>query len=541
MRGNTRGAAVAALLFILMAFPSAGIAQTRPSVAPPQMPISPLPSAPTMQMPILPAPILVPPQMPPSPSPSAPSMPMPEMSVPPIPVMPPGLEATDTTLNALYQRIVELYEAGTYDEAVPLADELLSSIQMRFGPNSTTAAAAMSVLARLYQAKGNFRDAEKHLNAALAINKQQLQPNHPNIAGDLGAMAQLYQAEGRFDEAEPLYQRALTMSEKVDPADPANVGRALNNLAWLYQEQGRYAEAEPLVERSLPIIEKSLGAKDDHYGRALDTLAKLREGQGRVSEAEQLYRRALAILVASLGPAHDGVATSRENLGGLLKSLNRLDEAEPLLKEALETQQRVYGAENPRLVSSLSQLGDLYRLQGKSVEAESYFLRALAIHKANTREIDVYFATNRAPVEGAKTVAFGSVASPNLTFGRATVVIAKPEASRGRALVSGPIVNAPPEHAPPSVEITEVSRLAIRTVAVGDDWTSPRARKAFQKQVFVFVPGFNVSFENALRRTAQIAYDVDFDGAAFLFSWPSGSGLASYLYSADKPKRLPTS
>jgi pimeloyl-ACP methyl ester carboxylesterase len=51
--------------------------------------------------------------------------------------------------------------------------------------------------------------------------------------------------------------------------------------------------------------------------------------------------------------------------------------------------------------------------------------------------------------------------------------------------------------------------------------------------VFVFVPGFNVSFENALRRTAQIAYDVDFEGAAVLFSWPSGSGLMSYFSSTE--------
>jgi esterase/lipase superfamily enzyme len=42
------------------------------------------------------------------------------------------------------------------------------------------------------------------------------------------------------------------------------------------------------------------------------------------------------------------------------------------------------------------------------------------------------------------------------------------------------------------------------------------------------VHGFNVSFENALRRTAQIAYDLDFDGAPFLFSWPSRDSLLSY-------------
>jgi esterase/lipase superfamily enzyme len=173
-------------------------------------------------------------------------------------------------------------------------------------------------------------------------------------------------------------------------------------------------------------------------------------------------------------------------------------------------------------------------MQGKSGAAEAYFLRALAIHKANTREIDVYFATNRAPVEGSKTVAFGSLAAKSLTLGQAKVVVAKPDSAGGLPRSSDPFVDGAQVNQGARVEVTEVARLAIRTIAAGVDWASPQNRKPFQKQVFVFVPGFNVSFENALRRTAQIAYDVDFDGAAVLFSWPSGSGLSSYLYSSAK-------
>ena len=62
------------------------------------------------------------------------------------------------------------------------------------------------------------------------------------------------------------------------------------------------------------------------------------------------------------------------------------------------------------------------------------------------------------------------------------------------------------------------------------------AASVFPKQVFVFVHGFNVSFENALRRTAQIAYDLNFDGAPFLFSWPSGDGMLE-LFSYQSRKR----
>lgn len=53
---------------------------------------------------------------------------------------------------------------------------------------------------------------------------------------------------------------------------------------------------------------------------------------------------------------------------------------------------------------------------------------------------------------------------------------------------------------------------------------------AFKDHAVVFVHGFNTSFDNALYRTAQIAYDLKFDGAPFVYSWPSGGKVASYTY-----------
>ena len=49
----------------------------------------------------------------------------------------------------------------------------------------------------------------------------------------------------------------------------------------------------------------------------------------------------------------------------------------------------------------------------------------------------------------------------------------------------------------------------------------------------VFVHGYNTAFDYALFRTAQMAYDLEFDGASFLYSWPSGGGSASYGYDRD--------
>jgi esterase/lipase superfamily enzyme len=49
------------------------------------------------------------------------------------------------------------------------------------------------------------------------------------------------------------------------------------------------------------------------------------------------------------------------------------------------------------------------------------------------------------------------------------------------------------------------------------------------RDLLVFVHGFNVSFEEAAVRAAQIAADLSFDGTVVLFTWPSAASVTSYL------------
>ncbi len=46
--------------------------------------------------------------------------------------------------------------------------------------------------------------------------------------------------------------------------------------------------------------------------------------------------------------------------------------------------------------------------------------------------------------------------------------------------------------------------------------------------IMIFIHGFNQSFENVAKRTAQIAIDLDFRGVPLMFSWPSNNSLFDY-------------
>jgi esterase/lipase superfamily enzyme len=48
------------------------------------------------------------------------------------------------------------------------------------------------------------------------------------------------------------------------------------------------------------------------------------------------------------------------------------------------------------------------------------------------------------------------------------------------------------------------------------------------KDLLVFIHGYNVDFESAVRRTAQIAVDLPFEGVPVCYSWPSQGSLIGY-------------
>lgn len=56
-------------------------------------------------------------------------------------------------------------------------------------------------------------------------------------------------------------------------------------------------------------------------------------------------------------------------------------------------------------------------------------------------------------------------------------------------------------------------------------------RKSSKQEALVFIHGYNVTFNDAALRTAQLTYDLGFDGAPILYSWPSRGHI--YNYNAD--------
>jgi esterase/lipase superfamily enzyme len=116
---------------------------------------------------------------------------------------------------------------------------------------------------------------------------------------------------------------------------------------------------------------------------------------------------------------------------------------------------------------------------------------------------------------------------------------------RGEALIFGTCeVSIPRGHQPGELETPFILRRAFespeRHVVLLS--VTPKSRDEVfaqmavmlanrpERTAFVFVHGFNNSFEDAARRTAQIYYDVGFDGVPLFYSWPSKGKANDYSY-----------
>jgi esterase/lipase superfamily enzyme len=148
--------------------------------------------------------------------------------------------------------------------------------------------------------------------------------------------------------------------------------------------------------------------------------------------------------------------------------------------------------------------------------------------------VQVFYGTDRARKSEAGPVAYGAERAHRLELGRA-------------------LVSVPAAHRFPAIERPLALRIPYFQVVLYDQGEDPRkhftikalevlprsellalvrariaAASTYKDQALVFIHGFNSGFDHAIYRTAQLAYDLQFDGAAFVYSWPAGAGVMGY-------------
>ncbi len=159
--------------------------------------------------------------------------------------------------------------------------------------------------------------------------------------------------------------------------------------------------------------------------------------------------------------------------------------------------------------------------------------------EADWTVVPVYFGTDRMQKPDTKRLEYGWQRARRMELGRALVTIPKVHVV--------PMVERPWALRIPYLDITiyEAEEDPQKHFTIQDMKTLSREEflalvrekiakaSRFKDHALIFIHGYKNHFDNAVFRTAQIAYDLKYDSAPFLYSWPSGGTLQGYTYDRD--------
>jgi CHAT domain-containing protein/tetratricopeptide (TPR) repeat protein len=303
-------------------------------------------------------------------------------------------EAIKRQIARLQQRYSELYQAGQFEQALPVARDLCSLVRQRVGERHPDFARSLNDLGMLYHKMGDHAAALPLFRQALEVFRTALGEAHPDFATSLHNLGALYQAMGDPAAALPLYRQALEVRRAALGEAHPHFATCLHNLALLYKNMGDHAAALPLFRQVLDVTRAALGEAHPDFALSLHNLATLYQAVGDQVAALPLFRQALEVRRAALSEAHPHFATSLHNLAALYRAMGEHAAALPLYRQALEVTRAALGEAHPQFAASLNNLAGLYQDVGEHAAALPLFRQALEVTRAALGEAHPHFATS---------------------------------------------------------------------------------------------------------------------------------------------------
>jgi CHAT domain-containing protein len=282
----------------------------------------------------------------------------------------------------LFSQMADAHDAGHFAEALPLAQQVLSSYERRLSPDDPKLAAMLEMVGDLHRMLGRTDDALAIFQRALAIEERAFGPDHLKVGIILSDMSRTLLDDGRSADAEPICKRMVAIAERL--RKPENISIALNNLAGVYGVQGRYADAIPLAERALAEMKRAVKPDDPELFSMMGHLGSYYHEVGRDAEAEPLLLRSIDVTQKAMQRdprifTQSMFSSALTLLATLYRDQGRLADAEQLYLESITLTEKSVGPDHGSLISGLVDLGALYRMERKYAEAEAVYARVLVI------------------------------------------------------------------------------------------------------------------------------------------------------------------
>ncbi len=286
----------------------------------------------------------------------------------------PAVEAElRTIMGQLYQAV------GNYNQAQEMERRALEINRKLYGERSWATAVSLNDLSVAYMSDSKLAEAQAAGEESLAIQHRLSSDENAELAATLDNLGQVYRQQGKDADAESYARRALGIRQKLFGKDSLEAASSMQSLSFILTYERKWSEAETMAREVLTIRTKRLGPDDPSVATAMTDIAWIEGVEGKTSEAEAFEQKALAIRLRVLPADHPDVAKSFYLLGDRVRQRGDKFDADTLLSAALSIQRKLLGPDNPSTLDTMRSLGSALLAEGKLSEAEALHKEAMAV------------------------------------------------------------------------------------------------------------------------------------------------------------------
>jgi eukaryotic-like serine/threonine-protein kinase len=252
----------------------------------------------------------------------------------------------------------------------------------RIGGNASLEARLDLTEAQLFVEEMKLVEAEKTIDASIALFEKVYGAVHPNVAQAYGVLSQIMRAAGRNPDSLVAARHTIELAQATLGPDHPTTAGAKMTLAQVLIDDGQLADGKRLLEEADATFQRVYG--DFHPSRAavqgnLFTVALIEE---RWADALANATLARDILAKSDGPDALSVAGPERDRSVALGAANRLDDAFVAASRALKIIEHAGVDGEQRLPGALSDLCEVQIAQEKPRDCLPNAKRAVSLIEA---------------------------------------------------------------------------------------------------------------------------------------------------------------
>ena len=274
----------------------------------------------------------------------------------------PQMEANIRTYLGKTYRSIRAYDKSQ--------EQLERAIEL-FEGESEIRSDALTELALVHEALGNYLQAEPMLAVLLERKTKELGENHDEVIDAKIDLSTVYRRIGKVEKAESLCVSALTVirDQNRSTEDPRML-KCMNELAKIFLAREKIAQAESMSRNVFERSRLSLGDKSSvSLIRGQVLVESLRKG-GKLDEAEELSMNLVSSMEEILGPTHPDTLGAMDALAEIVVAREDLPRGLDLYEQILDSKERMLGDQHPETLSTLKAIARILRLQDLPEEAE---------------------------------------------------------------------------------------------------------------------------------------------------------------------------